>query len=130
MSNVVVKLVPGNGYTEDDMQGAKVSICGLQTSSSINLSNGEITAKGNVAEITPRLENGVMRALVVPQSVSESNLVKIVIGDMTYLLKQSMTFVSGKQHTCTITVEKTSQGINIGIGGWDVDDEDFGGIVE
>ena len=35
----------------------------------------------------------------------------------------------GKQYTITVTMKKTSGGINIGIGDWDVVDEDFGGTV-
>jgi hypothetical protein len=40
-----------------------------------------------------------------------------------------MTFESGKQYTFTITIQKTSGDIEIGIGSWDVVDEDFGGVV-
>ena len=130
MSNVIVELVAGNGYTAEDMASASVAICGLKTNSTINLASGVVTATGDVAEITPMVENDYRRALVVPQSISNADLIKVTIGDKVYTLNQSVEFKSGKQHTCTLTVERTNQGINIGIGGWDTDDDDFGGIVE
>ena len=130
MSNVIVKLVAGNGYTAEDMASASVAICGLKTNSTINLASGVVTATGDVAEITPMVENDYRRALVVPQSVSNADLIKVTIGDKVYTLNQSIEFKSGKQHTCTLTVERTNQGINIGIDGWETEGDDFGGTVE
>ena len=130
MSNVIVELVAGNGYTAEDMASASVAICGLKTNSTINLASGVVTATGDVAEITPMVENDYRRALVVPQSVSNADLIKVTIGDKVYTLNQSIEFKSGKQHTCTLTVERTNQGINIGIDGWETEGDDFGGTVE
>ena len=130
MSNVIVKLIAGNGYTAEDIASATVAICGLKTNSTINLATGVVTATGDVAEITPMVENDYRRALVVPQSVSNADLIKVTIGDKVYTLNQSIEFKSGKQHTCTLTVERTNQGINIGIDGWETEGDDFGGTVE
>ena len=130
MSNVIVKLVAGNGYTAEDMASASVAICGLKTNSTINLASGVVTATGDVAEITPMVENDYRRALVVPQSISNADLIKVTIGDKGYTLNQSIEFKSGKQHTCTLTVERTNQGINISIDGWETEGDDFGGTVE
>ena len=130
MSTVIVELVAGNGYTAEDMASATVAICGLKTNSTINLASGVVTATGDVAEITPMVETDYRRALVVPQSVSNADLIKVTIGDKVYTLNQSIEFKSGKQHTCTLTVERTNQGINIGIDGWETEGDDFGGTVE
>ncbi len=130
LSNVIIKLVAGNGYTDEDMNSAEVTICGMQTNSTINLANGTITANGNIQDITPKMGVNARQALVIPQSVTNTDIIKITVGDKTYVLNQSINLVSGKQYTCTVTINKTSQGINIGIGGWNVDDNDFGGIVE
>ena len=130
LSNVIIKLVAGNGYTDEDMNSAEVTICGMQTNSTINLANGTITANGNIQDITPKMGVNARQALVIPQSITNTDIIKITVGDKTYVLNQSINLVSGKQYTCTVTINKTSQGINIGIGGWNVDDNDFGGIVE
>ena len=130
MSNVIVKLVAGNGYTAEDIASASVAICGLKTNSTINLATGAITPTGDAQEITPMVESDYRRALVVPQSISNADLIKVTIGDKVYTLNQSIEFKSGKQHTCTLTVERTNQGINIGIDGWETESDDFGGTVE
>lgn len=130
MSNVIIKLVAGNGYTTEDMAAATVEICGLKIDANIDLRTGNVTSVGGAENIIPLNEDGQYRALVVPQTVVEADLIKVTIGDKTYTLNQSVDFKSGKQHTCTLTVERTNQGINIGIGGWDTDDDDFGGTVE
>ena len=130
LSKIVVNLVAGNGYSDQDMQSASVTICGLKTQASINLATGEATATGEPEDITPNTANNQISALVIPQSVADTDLIKVTIGEKTYVLKQSLEFKPGKQHTCTITVERYNQGINIGITGWETDDDDFGGTVE
>ena len=130
MSNVVIKLVAGSGYTESDMKNASVTICGLKTNSIINLTTGEVSASGSATDITPIAESNYLRALVVPQSVVNADIIKVTIGSTVYKLNQSVEFKAGKQHTCTITVEGKNQGVNIGINGWETDEVDFGGTVE
>lgn len=130
MSNVIVKLVPGNGYTAEDIASASVAICGLKINSTINLATGAITATGDVAEIIPMVENDYRCALVVPQSVTNTDLIKVTIGDKVYTLNKGVEFKSGKQHACTLTIERTNQGINIGIDGWETEGDDFGGTVD
>ena len=44
-------------------------------------------------------------------------------------MKQTITFAPNKQHTCTVTVNKTSEGINIGISDWETDGNDYGGTI-
>ena len=45
-------------------------------------------------------------------------------------MKKEFTFVGGQRHTFTITVKKTSNGINVDIGDWVDDGEDNGGVAE
>lgn len=128
-SNIIIKLVPGDGYKKEDLSTAKVEICGLKTNATVNLTNGEVTATGVSADIKPINETTQYRALVIPQSVTDKDLIRIKIGDNTYLLKQSINLASNKQYTSTITINRSSQGINIGIGDWEEDDADYGGTV-
>ncbi len=129
-SNILVYLKAGKGYEEEDLADAEVSICNVRTSSEINLCTGKAAATGDVSTIRPKKESDHYRALVVPQSVENENLVKIVLMGNTYLLSQTVEFVANKQHSCTITVNRTSEGLDIGIGGWETDDVDYGGSVE
>jgi hypothetical protein len=130
MSCIRVELKAGTGWTDSDIAAASVSISGLQTAAKLNLSDGSISAAGNVADIQPlSFGGGVYKALVVPQTVTDSELIRVKVGGNDYALKTSVTLVAGKQHKCSIVVNRTSEGINIGIDPWE-DGDEFGGTVE
>ena len=61
---------------------------------------------------------------------SEIIYVSGTVNGTAYTLKKGFTFVSGKQHTFTVTVNRTVSGINIGIGDWENDGTDNGGDAE
>lgn len=131
MSCLIINLKAGPGWKDDDINKAEVTLCGLRTSARISLEDGRVTADGNAAEVKPNfLGNGSFRALVVPQNVSDAELVRIKVGENTYSLKTTIDLKSSKQHTCTVVVNRTSEGINIGIGPWETDNIDYGGSVE
>jgi len=131
MSCLVVNLKAGTGWKEDDIKGAEVTLSGLKTSSLINLADGTVTADGDAMEMKPmQVGAGIFKALVVPQKVSGSELVKIKVGTNSYSMKTSIDLKSGRQHTCSVVVNRTGEGINIGIGPWETDDIDYGGSVE
>lgn len=131
MSSLIINLKAGTGWKEDDINNAEVTLCGLKTSARINLADGVATAEGNASEIKPNsIGNRAFRALVVPQKISDAGLVRIKVGENTYTLKTTIDLKSGKQHTCAVVVNRTSEGINIGIGPWETDSTDYGGSVE
>lgn len=77
MSCLIVKLKAGTGWKEDDIKDAEVTLCGLRTSSLINLADGTVTADGGATEMKPmKVGTGIFKALVVPQKVSDSDLVR------------------------------------------------------
>lgn len=130
MSNLLVYLKAGSGYNADSLRNAKVTLCGLKTAATIDLATGKATATGTAADISPLPHADGFRALVVPQSISDTPLIKISIGENDYLFTESITFEANKQHSCTLTVNRTGEGVNIGIGDWIVDENDYGGTVE
>ena len=131
-SNALIILKPGDGFTEATLAVAtkSVKICGVKTNASINLTTGVATATGNTTEVTPYLENGQYRALIVPQTTAEGALVVITVDGVDYTLSRAMTFKANKQHKFTVTINKVSNGVNVGIGGWETDEEDYGGDAE
>ena len=131
-SNALVILKPGDGFTEASLAAAtkSVKICGIKTGATINLVNGAATATGNATEVTPYLENGQYRALIVPQTTTEGALIVVTVDGVDYTLTRSMTFKANKQHKFTVTLNKVSNGVNVGIGGWETDEEDYGGSAE
>ncbi len=129
-SNILVYLKAGNGYEEEDLAAAEVLVCNIKPGANINLKTGAASATGDPVTIKPKKESGYYRALVVPQSLDNQVLIKVIIENKEYALTQTIDFVANKQHKCTITVNKVSEGIDIGIGRWETDDIDYGGSVE
>lgn len=128
-SNALVILKPGDGFTEESLAAAtkSVKICGIKTNATINLATGVANATGNATEVTPYLENGQYRALIVPQTTAEGALIVVTVDGVDYTLTRSMTFNANKQHKFTVTLNKVNNGVNVGIGGWETDEEDYGG---
>lgn len=132
MSNIIIYVSPGQGFTTESLAAEEISvtITGVKTSATINLATGEVSAAGSVENMTPYKENGYWRALIVPQDIVGTELIKVIVGEREYTLVQTISFKSNKQHRCTITVNRIGEGVNIGIGGWETDDTDFGGTLD
>lgn len=131
-SNMVIVLKPGDGFTTESLAVAtkSVKICGIKTNATINLSTGVATANGNATEVTPYLDGAQYRALIVPQTTAGGALVVVTVNGTDYTLSRSMTFKANKQHKFTVTLNKVNNGVNVGIGGWEEDEEDYGGDAE
>lgn len=55
---------------------------------------------------------------MIPQSVEYGNLITIGVGGKKYNFTKEFRFESNKEHNFTITVNKTSNGINVNIDPW------------
>lgn len=132
MSNLLIYIQPGTGYTEQDLDSEEVTVTvmGVMTKARLDISTGTVTPDGEEDEIIPLKEDNRWRAMLVPQTVTDKELIKVTVGDKSYILKTSLTLKSNKQHKCTLTVERYGEGINIGIGEWETDESDFGGTLE
>lgn len=131
MSKLEVYLQAGTGWSEEDIDGAQITVCGLKTAAEIDFTEGSVTATGEESEIHPyKVTTGEYKALVVPQEVIGQDLVRIKIGENEYSLNTSVKLLSNKQHKCSIIVNRTSEGVNVGIGAWETDETDYGGTVE
>lgn len=127
---VVVELVPGKGYDKTSLSAAveslvlKGAVCGAV----LNLASGELVAEGEVQDVQPCAEGLVFRALLPPQSIPEFE-VSIVVAGLERSRKTALEIMSSKRLKCTITVDKVTEGVNVGIGGWEDYGEDFGGVL-
>ena len=127
---VVVELVPGKGYDKTSLSAAveslvlKGAVCGAV----LNLVSGELVAEGEVQDVQPCAEGLVFRALLPPQSIPEFE-VSIVLAGLERSRKAALEIMSNKRLKCTITVDKVTEGVNVGIGGWEDYGEDFGGVL-
>lgn len=132
LSRININVVAGNGFTTESLAQSTIAvkINGVKTSAKVNLATSEVTATGDAASVTPlRISQTEYKAIIVPQSVDEGNLIVINVDSRDYTLKKSFTFESGKSHNFTVTLEKTSNGINVSINPWNTDGEDNGGTA-
>ena len=131
-SNALVVVEPGAGFTAESLAASnvEVKICNIKTDASINLATGVVSASGAPTSVTPLYEGTYYRALIVPQTVEESALIIVTVDGVNYTLTKGFTFKANTQHRFTVTVNKVNNGVNIGIGGWQIDDTDNGGSAE
>ena len=131
MSNLLVYILPGNGYTAESIRedGIQVIINNLKVNATLDAENGTVTANGSAADITPYPEADHFRALVPPQAIDNQTLISLKVGGYSFSIKETIAFKSNTQHKVTLTVNKISEGINIGIGEWETDNTDYGGTV-
>ena len=133
MSNMLIYVAPGKGFTEETLAAAtkSVRICNVKSSATVDLRTGVATATGSATEIIPYNEGTYYRALLVPQTVADgSNLITITVDGVDYTLAKGFTFKANTQHKFTVTINKASSGVDIGVGNWEVDDTDNGGAAE
>mgnify|MGYP003523038976 FL=1 len=131
MSLVEIMLKPGNGFTESSLSTSKVSLRlnGLKTLATVDLASSNVTAIGPATTLIPYKDGDKYRAIVVPQQVAQSDLITVDVDGSEYKLSKSLTFVSGKRYTFTVTIAKSSSGINVSIGSWSDDGIDYGGTA-
>lgn len=132
MSQMVITVEAGNGFTAESLAAADVSVKvnGVKTAATVNLATATVTASGDAAEVTPLSTTDGYKAFIVPQTVAEGNLITVTVDGRDFNLKKGFTFVSGKRHRFTVTLSKTSNGVNVNITKWDDDGTDNGGTAE
>ena len=129
MSQVDIRLKAGAGFTESTLAAAnvRVSLNNIRTDATVDLATAAVTATGQASTITPYNDGSAYHAIIVPQQVAEGNLITVSVDGSEYNLSKAFTFQSGKRHTFTVTVDKTSSGMNVTIGAWEDDGHDNGG---
>lgn len=132
LSQMQVVVAAGNGFTAESLAASDVSVTinGVKTSASVNLATAAISATGDAQSVKPWLDGGKYKALLVPQTVAETNLITVNVDGRDFNLKKGFTFEGGKSYKFTVTVSKTSSGINVSIIQWDTDGVDNGGVAE
>ena len=132
MSRIIISLKAGNGFTDQSLAQAAVSvrINGVKCSSTVDLTTGTVTPTGSATSVTPLYADNTYKALIVPQTVSEGNLITVTVDGRDFNLKKEFTFESAKSHRFTVTLSKTSNGVNVNINPWVEDGTDNGGTAE
>ncbi|MDE7347327.1 MAG: fimbrillin family protein [Muribaculaceae bacterium] len=132
MSRITITLEAGNGFTAESLAKADVTvkINGVKCDASLNIASGAVTASGNPASVVPFHDNNEYKALIVPQTVEEGNLITVTADGRDFNLRKAFTFESTRSYKFTVTLSKTSAGVNVNINPWIEDGEDNGGTAE
>lgn len=132
MSRITIKLAAGNGFTAEKLAQANIAvkIHAIKTKAEVNLATGAVTATGGAVAVTPFRTDGVYKAIIVPQTIAEGDFITVTVNGQDYIFKKAFTFESGKNHQFTITINKTSNGVNVNINPWADDGTDNGGVAE
>lgn len=132
MSRIMLYLEPGNGFTAESLAAADVAvkINGVKCGSTVNIATGTATATGAATVVTPLFADNLYKAIIVPQTVAEGNLVTVTVDGREFNLNKGFTFAGGQSHKFTVTLSKTSNGVNVNINPWTDDGTDNGGTAE
>lgn len=133
-SCAVVKVAAGNGFTDEALAASdvQVKLNHAMRKAAINLNDGSLSPQGETGSVTFLSgTDNEFKALVIPQNISSTaDFITVTIDGKDFNMEKGFSFVSGHRHTFTVTVKKTSNGINVDIGAWVDDGTDNGGIAE
>lgn len=135
MAQVAVTLTAGNGFLPSDISNGDISvrINNMKTLAAANIATGDVSAIGGATDITPWRENGIYKALVVPQTLGDGYIIKVTADGTDFLLKKDTAlkaFEAGHTYQFTVTLSKTTSGMNATIVKWQDDGNDYGGTAE
>ena len=133
-SRVTIKIKPEKDFAEGELKASdlKVFINNIKCEGSLDLQTGEVTIAGDAQTVCAH-NNGDLSftAIVMPQTLGFVNLVRVEWGNVVYVLQRSVSFEAKRSYELTISInKKEATGLNIGISGWDIDGNDYGGTVE
>lgn len=135
LSKVEIKLIPGDGFTKEGLENAKVSILGTKPVATLTLDkaktetglsdlsvrNGIVEDSGTPAPISIATKlDDYAEAVIVPQSV-QGDFIQLELADLAliYKLDTEKNFESGKKYQFDITVKKTGLKVTATITDWD-----------
>lgn len=132
LSRLNVKVEAGVGFSEGELTANDVTVVigGSKTLGEVDLQTGQVNTKGEVADVKCT-NNGDLSfsAILLPQQIPFANLIQIDWKGNKYTLQNSFVLESQRQYTLKIELKKTQSGLVIGIDGWDIINEDFGGVI-
>lgn len=133
LSRLTIVVASGTGFEEGELQASDVSITigGTQTSALFDLQTGAISLTSDpAADVKCHCDGDLAyTAILLPQQVPFSNLIQVDWRGNKYTLQNAFKLEARKQYTLTVNLKKTKSGFDIGIEGWDIISEDFGGVV-
>lgn len=132
LSSLTVNVTADAGFGEGELKASDVSVTigGTKTDCTVDLQTAALTLAGTAKDVAC-MNNGDLSytAILLPQQVPFANLIQVDWKGNKYTLQNSFTLESKRQYTLTVKLKKTKSGFDIGIEGWDILPEDFGGTI-
>lgn len=133
LSKVTVDLRPGDAISQEQLERATVTINGTKLNTSINLATGSLADQpsGNVESIMMRKNSTIFEAIIIPQTITNIDLIQIDIDGKKFKYTGSFTFVENNSHTFVITVsEEAIKVVSNSVTGWIEDIDPWQGDVQ
>ena len=133
LSRLTVKVTADAGFADGELLVGDVSVTigGTCTAASVDLQTAAITLVEDSRADVQCHSNGDLSytAILLPQQVPFANLIQVDWQGNKYILQNTFTLEARRQYTLTVKLKKTKSGFDIGIEGWDIIPEDFGGTI-
>ena len=134
MSRLTITLQASQGMTEEKLREAdlKVLVNGLITEATVNIATALATASGTERHDIQACQTDALTFTVtaVPQTVTEGAFITIVVNGDRYTLRRAVTLKQGTWHHATVKVGAANGNIGVTIGGWTIDNTDYGGTAQ
>lgn len=134
MSRLTITLQASQGMTEEMLREAdlKVLVNGLITEATVNIATAIATASGTERHDIQACQTDALTFTVtaVPQTVTEGAFITIVVNGDRYTLRRTVTLKQGTWHHATVKVGAANGNIGVTIGGWTIDNTDYGGTAQ
>lgn len=132
LSLLTVTVTADEGFDEGELKDSdlEVTFGGSKTEGRFDLATGILTVNGSANDVRCLSAGNLSyKAVLLPQDVPFSNLIQVNWKGNLYTLQNSYKLESSRQYSLTVKLKKTTSGFDIGITGWDIIDEDFGGTI-
>lgn len=134
MSRLTITLQASQGMTEEKLREAdlKVLVNSLITEATVNIATAIATASGTERHDIQACQTDALTFTVtaVPQTVTEGAFITIVVNGDRYTLRRAVTLKQGTWHHATVKVGAANGNIGVTIGGWTIDNTDYGGTAQ
>lgn len=134
MSRLTITLQASQGMAEEKLREAdlKVLVNGLITEATVNIATAIATASGTERHDIQACQTDALTFTVtaVPQTVTEGAFITIVVNGDRYTLRRAVTLKQGTWHHATVKVGAANGNIGVTIGGWTIDNTDYGGTAQ
>ena len=135
MAQLIITLAVGKGFSATSLADGNVSvrINNVKTQATANLATGTVTATGDKRQVVAMKAGSAYKALVVPQALDNGNLITVTVDGTEYSMSKGLqlaAFEQGHRYQFTVTLGRTSSGMNADIVSWNDDGIDYGGTAE